>query len=63
MDSGAASTQMNFSVHSYAISDEELKLGIRSLAVPVAGSAPDLPVRLLPPSGSVHHPHGSGPPI
>jgi IclR family pca regulon transcriptional regulator len=38
---GVINTDKFFSTHSYAISDEELKLGIRSLAVPVpvAGSA------------------------
>jgi hypothetical protein len=36
---GVIYTDNFFSPHSYAISDEELKLGIRSLAVPVAGSA------------------------
>jgi hypothetical protein len=40
--------------NSYAISDEELEFGIRSLAVAV---------RSLPPSASVHHLQGFGRPI
>jgi IclR family transcriptional regulator, pca regulon regulatory protein len=31
-----------FGTHSYAISDEELEVGLRSLAVPVAGSTGEI---------------------